>query len=459
MIVHNLTIAFRNMWKYKSQTLISIVGLAVGFTCFALATLWIRYEITFDSFHKNAKQMYVVYLPNVMSPSGYNRRTSYRMSSYLKETFPEIANATPLDITASSKIKVEGVEFSGSILRADSSFLRICDVQILEGNSDFLIPGNKKLAITQKKARQIFGNEHPIGKTINIWSGEYIICAIINAGMPGHSNYGYDFIEPFSERMVLSQDLSSDGAHTIIELFSGTDVKAFEKKLYEHNISLERGGTINKMIIKPITKLRYTDPDIKKEVKFQHIIIFSISGILVILCSLFNYLTLFVSRFRIRQKELALRVVCGASGSSLLVMLSVEFILTLLFAAIFGSIFTQWLHKPFLTLSEIQMDLPAIYRESLLYIAGVILVSLLIFWLILYIFRKRSLNISIRQINKNFSRKVSITVQLVISIAFAFCTIVILKQIYFLHNTDELGFSFQNRGSVIIYDVVMPQRG
>ena len=61
MFIHYLKIAFRNLWKYKSQTLISVIGLAVGFTCFALATLWIRYEMTYDSFHKNAKQMYFLH--------------------------------------------------------------------------------------------------------------------------------------------------------------------------------------------------------------------------------------------------------------------------------------------------------------------------------------------------------------------------------------------------------------
>jgi len=61
------------MWKYKSQTLISLIGLAVGFTCFALATLWIRYELTYDSFHKNAKQMYVIYKPDLFSSTGTSR--------------------------------------------------------------------------------------------------------------------------------------------------------------------------------------------------------------------------------------------------------------------------------------------------------------------------------------------------------------------------------------------------
>jgi len=84
------------MWKYKNQTLISVIGLAVGFTCFALAMLWIRYEMTFDSFHKNAKQMYVVYRPDSFDPTGYSRGTVNALASYLKETFPEVNIAIPL---------------------------------------------------------------------------------------------------------------------------------------------------------------------------------------------------------------------------------------------------------------------------------------------------------------------------------------------------------------------------
>ena len=44
MIKHYLKVAFRNLIKYKTQSLVSIIGLAVGFTCFALSVLWIRYE-------------------------------------------------------------------------------------------------------------------------------------------------------------------------------------------------------------------------------------------------------------------------------------------------------------------------------------------------------------------------------------------------------------------------------
>ena len=449
MLSHYLKIAFRNLLKYKNQTLISVIGLAVGFTCFALATLWIRYEMTYDSFHKNARQMYVIYKPDPFNPSGYSKDSYYPVADLLKNTFPEISNAVTLSLPSrKGKITVQDVEIPAMTISADSLFFRMFDIKILEGSRDCLIPGSKNIAITREKARQMFGNEQPIGKTVKLWNRDLTICAIVSE-MSKRSNYAFDFINPFPV-YLLQDDMkwNISGYHTVIELFPGTNIEAFEKKLYEYHTEM-----ISKLKMKPLTKIRHLDPDIEREIKFQHIVIFAVSGLLVVVCSLFNYLTLFVSRFRMRQKELALRMVCGASGSSLLVMLSVEFMLTLLFAVMLGCMFTQLAHQPFMMLSEIQMGFPAIYRELLLYIGGVILVSLVTFWVILIIFRYRSLNVSIRRSNKKMFRKVSVIAQLVISIGFAFCTIVILKQMYFLHHADELGFSFQDRGSIFTQSV------
>jgi hypothetical protein len=241
-------------------------------------------------------------------------------------------------------------------------------------------------------------------------------------------------------------------ANTIIELHHGTNIEAFEKKLYEHVIIplSSPGYVFNRMLIKPLTKMRYTDPKVERDVQFQYILIFALSGFLVVLCSLFNYLMSFVSRFRIRQKEMALRMVCGASRRSLLAMLSIEFMLTLLFAVVLSCALTQLFHRSFLTLSYIQMNLSAIYREFFMYIGAVILLSLIVFWLILFIFWHRNLNLSIRRGNNKLFRKVSLVIQLVICIGFSFCTIIILKQMYFLQHSGELGFSFKNRGAIVV---------
>lgn len=58
MITHYLKVAFCNLLKYRTQSLFSILGLAIGFACFALANLWIRHEMTYDTFHDGADRIY-----------------------------------------------------------------------------------------------------------------------------------------------------------------------------------------------------------------------------------------------------------------------------------------------------------------------------------------------------------------------------------------------------------------
>jgi len=457
LFFHYTKIAFRNIRKYKNQTLISVMGLAVGFTCFALSMIWIRYEMSFDNFHKNAKHKYVIYKPRLGASAEFIRATPIPMANYLKEAFPEITNAASIVNNhgfTGNKITIEGIEFSVRIIEADSSFLRMFDVKILEGSKAFLIPGSNKIAVTMEKSRQLFGNENPIGKTVvNNWGSVFTVCAVITE-MRKPSNYLYDFITPFSDivdpfddyNISSHQNWNFANANTIIELSPRTNIKAFQKKLYEHVINTAN----NKMFIRPLTQMRYTDSFVERDVKFQYVLIFALSGLLVILCALFNYFISFTSRLLIRQKELALHWVYGASWRSQLMMLSVEFLLTVSFAAVAGLMLTQLFYKRFLALSHIQMDLSGIIRETFLYLSGIILFSLLAFWMILSILRQQRLFQTIRLSYKKSLSKILMVVQLITSIGFAFCTIIIIKQIDFLRHSGELGFSFKNQGSIVI---------
>ena len=452
LLLHYIKIAFRNIWKYKSQSLINIAGLATGLTCFALSTLWIRYETSFDNSHNNAKQLYVIYRQTGAGKTEIGKKIPIPYAAYLKETFPEIKSAAPVwayPLIMGEFVILEGVEIPATTIAVDSNFFRMFDLKIVAGSSEFLNPGSGQMAITQEKARQLFGNNNPIGKIISTWrrTETFTIGAVISQ-MPKPSNYPFDFIRPFTEEE--SQNWNITDANIIIELFPGTDFEVFEKKLKEHksNIAIPNAPQFSDMFPMPLNKMRYTAPDIERNVKFQDILIFSISGLLVVLCSLFNYFISMACYFRIRQKELALRLVYGASGHSLLAMLSVEFLLILLFAVILGILFTQLFYKPFLTLSKIQMDLSAIYLESLMYIGIIMFVVLLFFFLILFVFRRRSKNRYIRRSDNKLFRKSSTVVQLAISMFFVFCTIIIQKQMYFLHHSHELGFSFQNRGLI-----------
>ncbi|MBR4845905.1 MAG: hypothetical protein IKU98_05750 [Bacteroidaceae bacterium] len=44
MILHYLSLAWQQLEKYRLQSVVSIVSLAIGFACFALASMWIKYN-------------------------------------------------------------------------------------------------------------------------------------------------------------------------------------------------------------------------------------------------------------------------------------------------------------------------------------------------------------------------------------------------------------------------------
>ncbi|MDR1340664.1 MAG: ABC transporter permease, partial [Prevotellaceae bacterium] len=451
MIKHYFKVAFRNLWKYKKQTLISVVGLAVGFACFAMASLWIRYETTFDSSLKNSGRMYRLY-------NGERKRFPRPFGEFLKTTFPETVNSSAI-FTHSGTTRIDDEIVSPMrVLTVDSSFVSMFNVKLVEGSMDFTIPGIRKAAITRNRARQLFGNESPVGKIINNSNAvngrlDYTICAVVEEPSE-HSNYPFDILLGFN---FTGWDYPGD-EHIIIELGASVDVKTFRKKIGKQIILdwLKSDGSAPRfedMSLIPLTAVYYKDPETECNVKFQHIIIFVIAGSLLILCTLFNYLSLFIARFKIRQKELALRVVFGASNKSLFTLLSVEFLISLFAALLLGVFFMQAAGSAFRETSGIKMDLSAIYFESSAYTAGIVLISLLAFITTLAIFRRRRLSASIHQRNSKLFRKASIVVQLIISIGFMFCTTIVLKQMHHLHNTD-LGFKFDNSGSVFIWNPI-----
>ena len=90
MIRHYFKIAFRNLLKYKTQSIISIIGLAVGITCFALATLWIRYEMTYDTFHRRADDIYLVRAQLTITDGTLSNSMPYPAIEYLRKNISEI---------------------------------------------------------------------------------------------------------------------------------------------------------------------------------------------------------------------------------------------------------------------------------------------------------------------------------------------------------------------------------
>ncbi|MDR0961162.1 MAG: ABC transporter permease, partial [Mediterranea sp.] len=127
MFLHYLTLAFRNLWKYRTQSLISIVGLAVGFVCFALANLWIHYEVTYDKTIQDIGRTYLMYSKNHVATSArYSIWSSMLAAPTLVREYPEVEAAASYRIS-DTQVTANTTEKSGEVklLFADSTFLSI----------------------------------------------------------------------------------------------------------------------------------------------------------------------------------------------------------------------------------------------------------------------------------------------------------------------------------------------
>ena len=67
MFKNYFKIAVRNLKKHKSYSFINIAGLSIGMTCFILILLFVRNELSFDSFHEKSERIYRVVLEREQS--------------------------------------------------------------------------------------------------------------------------------------------------------------------------------------------------------------------------------------------------------------------------------------------------------------------------------------------------------------------------------------------------------
>ena len=450
MIKHYLKVAFRNLIKYKTQSLVSIIGLAVGFTCFALSVLWIRYEMTYDNFHEGADRIYLVRAHYANEP-GTSKFTPYPLMKYLQDKMPEIEAITAF--TAHHvKFRMEDTEQEIGMIAADSVFMNFFDIQLLKGTVNFLKCDGQEVAITKEFAKRLFSKkEDALGKEVEVGRRVCKIGAIVS-GWSNHSNIPYNILAPARH----SPRWGSSNEQLFIRVRERTDIDAFRTKMSTVCINdIEKESELSDLLITRMSALRYSDYVDKADVviSFSYIFYFSLAGGLVIICSLFNYLTLFISRLCMRNREMALRKVNGASNKALSVQFAIELLLLLCIALIGGLLLVEMSMSQFLNFTQIETS--SYYGEILVYLLAVIILSFLFALMPLSYFRRRTLQETIKggvaTARPYLFRRIGIIVQLIVSLVFIFCTVVIMKQLCFLKNTD-LGMERHRVANVALWN-------
>ena len=454
MIKHCLKIAIRNLVKYKVQSAISILGLAVGFVCFSLSLYWIHYEMTYDHFRQDADRIYMVRTNDEYTEGKISTRVPYSLAAYLAQHFPDIAVAAPFHLI-SERISVNDKYQDAVFSSADSAWMNLMDIRIIKGNRNFMLPkDNAEIAITEEAAKKWFRTEDPIGKEVKMLRRTKKICAIVQAENR-HTNFPFDFIG----NPELGKTWWYITWSILIKVKPDTDIEELESKINANlpaelkQVTLTRKTGIERIILTPLSKLHYAKDfrdDKEAGITFQYIIYFSIAGILIITCALINYLTLFINRMRVRQREMALRMIHGANIRSLVSLLTVEFLLLLACAVTTGFLLIEICFSSFIELTGIDAAKSSLYGETFLFIGLISLIILTAIIGLLYILYHRSLHLSLRYNTGRSTgtqlRRGSIVLQLFVCLSFIGCTVLINQQLDYLRHRD-LGLEIKNRGS------------
>ena len=200
MLKNYLTVAFRNFKRNYVYTAINILGLTLGLAIGLIILLFLVNELTYDSYHNNAKNIYRLYTsiqfgdrakmedPKVNAPLG----------PYLLENFPDVISQTRISPKQTLKFKINDSEFMEDMYFADSSFFQIFTLKFLYGNKNNALIEPFSLVITKSLAKKYFGNNNPIGEIItDSKKRNYTITAVIE-DVPENSHFKFDVLSSFS---------------------------------------------------------------------------------------------------------------------------------------------------------------------------------------------------------------------------------------------------------------------
>lgn len=342
MFKNFLTIAYRNVVKYKSYSLINIIGFALGISCFLLIFFFIRDELSYDTFHTKAERIYRV--AEIYTQSGnvqYIANSSGPWGPALAEDYPEVEISVrlmpPVTQYLVSRMEKDLHFYEEKFVFADDTLFDIFDFELLEGDQKSVLSEPNSVILTQSTVERYFGSEDPIGKTIVIDKKFPFVVSGILKDTPRTSHFKFDFLASFVSlenramreyAPMLRFFLDRRGTiYTYILLSEGASADELEKKMPDFMEKYAgdylRTRTLNTLMptLQPLKSIHlhsHFEREWEPNGNIQHVYIFMVVAIFVLLIACFNFMNLSTARSALRAREVGLRKVVGAERPQLI---------------------------------------------------------------------------------------------------------------------------------------------
>lgn len=462
MFKNYLKIALRNLSKQKTLSFINIFGLSVGIACFNLFMLYAVNEFSFDGFHKNANNIYLVLdgngKPKAISGFTY---TPMPLGPAMKQELPGVENYVRYVQPYETFVKVNNERRRENIAYADPSFFNVFSFKFKYGNAKSAISGLHSMVLTEETAQRLFGKTNAIGESFQVKIGnvfETFSVTAIAENPPSNSSFQYsmlinlDCIENTSAGKIGAHDWWMKSFMTFVQLKPGStlanDNKPLDNFWHRHFPNGGSGG----YDLEPIKDM-HTNPALvginipPVDPKSIWILLSIATGVLLIAC--INFTTLSIGRSASRAKEVGVRKVIGATRKALVVQFLTESLLLAFFSTLIGLALVCLLLPYFNQLTGRGLSFSFSQLPLLIgFIAGLVLIVGLLSGcypaLVLSAFNTVDvLKAKIKLGGANFFTKALVTFQFVLSAALIVSAIIIMQQLRYIKLRNP-GFDKEN---------------
>ena len=363
MIKNYFKIAFRNLWRHKVFSFINIMGLTVGMTACFLIFLYVKFELSYDSFHTKSDRIYRV-VSDIKTPTEVIHASgpAWAVAPNAKDEFPEIQSFVRITGGDNVLMRKGDIKFQEeNAAWADSAIFNVFDFKLLKGNPNTALKDPFSIVFSETAAKKYFGKADPMGQTILI-TGDAFPAKVtgIMKDIPENSQIKADvFLSMTTITQKFNQSLDSQwgnyGASAYILLKPGTNAKSLERK-FPSFLERRNGTEMKKMQMYPTlfleplkdVYLRSTRDD-HKTGNITNVYIFSVIAIFILLIACINFINLTTARSAERAKEVGIRKVVGAGKMQLasqfigesVVLCMIAFVVTLFLSWLLLPVFNQ----------------------------------------------------------------------------------------------------------------------
>jgi len=389
----------------------------------------------------------------------------------MKEEFPEIKEVVRFLGAGVEDIlfKYEEKEFyEDSMYFVDSTLFDVFDYKFVHGTKENALNLPMTMVITRSMAHRYFGEEDPIGKTIETSNfGNYEVSAVIE-DIPGNSHMKFNCLLSVAsvvelQGAALFNDRSAPSfwgmnAYSYIMLNPNNTIDQVHEKFEEFydKYMKEFGERINAsytLLATALPDTHFGDGSLQWDLPVgnkDYARIFMFVAIFIILIACINYMNMATARSSNRAREVGIKKVVGAHKGSLVGQFIGEATLVTIISLAFSLLIVFLLLPQFNALTDKSILFSNILNPTILIGTGIIvvIVSLLsgsypAFYLSSFIPQKVLKGTMGTGQSKGWLRKILVVFQFTISLVLIIGTLVITKQQRFIKNSD-LGFDPEN---------------